>query len=185
MGGSSSKVGRTLPTKARASGQESQGTRPALPPTRPPPVASETKDQDVERDGKDPHLLANLSRIGQVNIHSTAATARTVSIPFSEMYRKRHVAEQQAASGRPVRNHLEASTLSTLLDDRKFVTSRSDLKQLAARYTVDVSVLDRLARFVNSPSIGDGTVVRRVDKDGQERITMQVCLHLKWSSSVV
>jgi hypothetical protein len=91
------------------------------------------------------------------------------------MYRARHVAEQQAASARPVRNRLEAGTLSTLLDDHKYVTSRSDLEQLAARYTIDVAVLERLARFVNSPSIGEGTVVRTVGEDGQERITMQVC----------
>jgi hypothetical protein len=103
----------------------------------------------------------------------------------SEMYRKRHVAEQQAASARSVRNHLEASTLSSMLDDRKFVTSRSDLKQLAARYNVDVSVLDRLTRFVNTPSIGEGTVIRTVDKDGQEKITMQVCLLINLSCSVV
>lgn len=91
------------------------------------------------------------------------------------MYQTRNIAEQQAASARPVRNRLEAATLSTLLDDRKFVTSRSDLEQLAARYTVDVAVLERLARFVNSPSIGEGTVVRTVGDDGNERITMKVC----------
>ena len=74
-----------------------------------------------------------------------------------------------------MRNRLNAATLSTLLDDRKFATSRSDLDRLAARYTVDVSILERLAGFVNSPSIGEGTVVRTVSDDGQEKVTMQVC----------
>ena len=90
------------------------------------------------------------------------------------MYRTRDISEQQAASARPVRNRMDAGTLSTLLDDRKFVTSRTELEQLAARYNLDVAVLERLTRFVNSPSIGEGTVVRTVGDDGQEKITMQV-----------
>jgi hypothetical protein len=92
----------------------------------------------------------------------------------TEMYRTRDLAEQQATSARPVLNRLGAASLSSLLDDRKFVTSRSDLEHLSARYTVDVPVLENLARFVNSPSIGEGTVVRTVGEDGQEKITMQV-----------
>ena len=90
------------------------------------------------------------------------------------MYRMRHVAEEQAVSAKPVHNRLGASTLSSLLDDRKLVTSRSDLERLAAKYTIDVSVLERLARTVNSPSIREGSVVRTVSDDGQETITMQV-----------
>ena len=45
MGGSSSKVGRTLPTKARSSGNESQAPRAARPASRPQPLATEEKNE--------------------------------------------------------------------------------------------------------------------------------------------
>ena len=100
MGGSTSKVGRRLPTKARTSGHESQELGPAHSASRRqrPPQASQAKSEGtpraysilhtidnvartgVERDGKDPHLLANLSRLGQVDVHSTTTTSRAVSV---------------------------------------------------------------------------------------------------------
>jgi hypothetical protein len=36
------------------------------------------KSVDIEADGKDPHLLANLSKIGQVKIGNAAATMKMV-----------------------------------------------------------------------------------------------------------
>jgi len=63
------------------------------------------------------------------------------------------------------------------MDDRKFARSKEDLEQIARRYNVDVDVLEHLVRYVNTPSIGEGTVVRKVNvQDGQESITMKVCL---------
>ncbi|KAF8590546.1 hypothetical protein K439DRAFT_1657317 [Ramaria rubella] len=181
MGSLSSKVGRALPTKARPSGTGG-ALGSAHPSSKPLPIAKEARDQAIETDGKDPHLLANLSRIniGQIDVGSPRATAQKTH-QTSEIYRRRHLSEQQAASARPVRNRLAASTLSSLLDDRKFVTSRSDLELLAAGYTVDVAVLESLTKFVNSPSVGEGTVVRTVSEDGQERITMQAV----WSEPMV
>jgi len=173
MGGASSKIARKLPTKARSTGGAGKGSeQPPHPVSRSGPVARETRNHDIEIDGKDPQLLSNLNRLGQVNIRSAAGTT-SVANEVSEIYRARGIAEQQATSAKPVRNRLGAVSLSSLLDDRKFVTSQSDLAQLAARYTVDISVLESLARFVNTPSIGEGTVVRTVGDDGQEKITMQ------------
>ena len=93
---------------------------------------------------------------------------------LSDIHKTRVLVERQTTSARPVRNRLGATSLSHLLDDRKFVTSSSDLEHLASRYFIDVAVLEGLARFVNSPSIGQRTVVRNVGEHGQEKITTQV-----------
>lgn len=96
--------------------------------------------------------------------------------PLKEIHQKREASELEAASFKPIRNRLHASTLTELLDERKNVSSAAEMAELAKKYNVDLQVLERLARFVNSPSIGEKTVTRTVDhEDGMEKITMQVC----------
>lgn len=68
---------------------------------------------------------------------------------------------------------LLASTLSDMLDERKSVTSRKELERLAAKYKIEVAELESLSRFVNSPSIGEGTTVRKI-QNGEENVTMTV-----------
>ncbi|KAF8520220.1 hypothetical protein BU17DRAFT_89217 [Hysterangium stoloniferum] len=175
MGGSASKVGRSLPTKAARSAVKYDGSTPGSSnaPFRSPPPFRSTKDHVIEADGKDPQLLANLRVIGQVKVPPGSPTIRAAN-QVVDMYRARDISEQQAASSRPVLNHLGAGALSNLLEDRKHIVAPPDLGQLATRYTIDVSVLNDLVRFVNSPSIAEGTVVRSVNSDnGAERITME------------
>ena len=68
MGGSTSKVGRRLPTKARTSGHESQELGPAHSasrPQRPPPQASQAKSEGTPRAYSILHTIDNVQ--GQVS----------------------------------------------------------------------------------------------------------------------
>lgn len=82
--------------------------------------------------------------------------------------------EMDANAGSSTRNRLLAPSLIDLLDERKAVTSPQELDRLAAKYNMDPSVLESLARFVNSPSADETTVRKVVDEDGAERFLTTV-----------
>jgi hypothetical protein len=82
--------------------------------------------------------------------------------------------EKQASRGHPAPNRLLASSLSDLLDARKSVTSRRELEALAKSYNVDVGTLEKLGRYVNTPSVGEGMTVRTLDENGVEHVSMKV-----------
>lgn len=63
--------------------------------------------------------------------------------------------------------------LSDLLDSRKDVASLAELQKLSKTYAIDPSLLQTLARVVNSPSIGERTTVRSVE-DGEEKVRSKV-----------
>lgn len=64
--------------------------------------------------------------------------------------------------------------LSDLLDKRKSVQTREDLAKLAAESGIAPERLERLARFVNSPSI-DGSSIRPASgKSEEEGLTATV-----------
>lgn len=65
-------------------------------------------------------------------------------------------------------------TLSDLLDERKHVATRKELMSLAERYGIDVEKLESVARFVNTPTVEDGSVMTVSDSDGNEKVTMLV-----------
>lgn len=67
-----------------------------------------------------------------------------------------------------------AGTLHELLEERKSVATREELEKLASRYEIDVDKLESVARFVNSPSVDEGSVRREVDRDGVEQVKMKV-----------
>lgn len=74
-----------------------------------------------------------------------------------------------------------AGTLHELLEERKSVTTRDELEKLALRYEIDVDKLESVARFVNSPSVDEGSVRREVDRDGVEQVKMKVsCAWLRY-----
>jgi len=180
MGASSSKAARKLPTRAKPTWAGARtnidaGTsegRPTPPLRSPPPEASETRSEAIERDAKDPHFMANLSRIGQVNVPNPAAAVQTAN-HMKHVLRTLQTSEEEAASPTPVQNRLHASSLSELLDERKSITSTLELAELAKRYGIDVEVLERVAQYVNSPSVGESGTNRTVDDQGEEKITMQ------------
>ena len=90
------------------------------------------------------------------------------------MYRSRLQSEVEASPAHHTRNRILAASLSELLESRKTVKSQEELRALAERYDVDVAKLTELARFINTPSIDEGTIVRSVNQDGEETLTMTV-----------
>lgn len=61
--------------------------------------------------------------------------------------------EQDPSALSKRRNMLTSPLLAVLLDERKAVTSRKEMRELAERFNVDISVLDRLGESFNSPSV--------------------------------
>lgn len=95
------------------------------------------------------------------------------SNPTSRLFESRKLSEDQALSYTPVPNRLTGAALTDLLDSRKGVRTKAELKSLADSYAIDVSLLENLAKYINTPSIGEQTTTRSVE-DGEERVTSKV-----------
>jgi hypothetical protein len=96
-----------------------------------------------------------------------------VTLPFqtssvAEMHRKLQDSEVMASSIRTPRNHLRPSALVELFDERKALASRFELERLAGRYNMDVNVMERLARYVNTPSISEAGTHTTVSGDNEQ-----------------
>jgi len=153
MGGSSSKVSRTLPKSS--SGLKPSSLRPVPPlPTR-RPVASEQRNEAIEQDSKDPHLLENLSRLGPVTVNRDIQNSLAYSSNMNRILKTQQDSETDANAANTTQNRLLAGSLIELLDERKAVRSQLELDQLASKYNIDSSILESLARFVNSPTPDD------------------------------
>ncbi|THH09483.1 hypothetical protein EW146_g8673, partial [Bondarzewia mesenterica] len=176
MGSASSKAARTLPKTAAKPPPSWAGARTPGPSDVPPrakpqnPRASETKDEDIERDSRDPQFLANLRRLGPVRVDHHMQTIRTAD-DVNRAYRSRVESETAASSSRVPHNRLLVDSLTDLLEERKLVTTQGELEELARRYGIDVDKLESLARFVNTPSVKEGSVVRVIEDNGDELIT--------------
>ena len=91
------------------------------------------------------------------------------------MFESRKLSEEQAGSYESIHNRMTAASLFDLLDARKNVRSRAELQDLAKSFNIDVALLESLARFVNTPSVGEQTSVSGVE-NGEDRIISQVRL---------
>ncbi|KAF9519886.1 hypothetical protein BS47DRAFT_1287787 [Hydnum rufescens UP504] len=183
MGGSTSRLSRKLPARPPPSWAGARTDRPQLNIThRPPPSpsyqAEDHKTQSILDDAKDPHLVKSLYSLGQANA-PRMTTTKEIN-PTSQMFESRKISEDQALSFRPIPNRMTASLLSELLDARKSVRSREELEVLARQYSIEVAVLEGLARSINTPSIGEQFTSRSVE-DGEERVTSKVYLSLQFS----
>jgi N-glycosylase/DNA lyase len=94
------------------------------------------------------------------------------------MIRAREASEQMATSNTAPPNRVLALSLSDILDARKSARSSKDIGEIAQSYGLDVQTLQRVGRFVNTPSVAPNDVTRVVGKDGEEKTTMVVCLNL-------
>lgn len=90
------------------------------------------------------------------------------------MHQSRIQSEVEANPSHPTRNRILSSTLSSLLDARKTASSRAELERIANEYGVDIAKLESLARFVNTPSIDEGSRKKTVDDEGAELVTSEV-----------
>ncbi|KAI0062380.1 hypothetical protein BV25DRAFT_1870471 [Artomyces pyxidatus] len=187
MGSASSKAARTLPKTASKPPPSWAGTRtpgfgdaPAAEAAR-RPLASETRSEAIEKDSRDPQLLANLSRLGPVRVDHHMQTIRTQETHTNRLFRSRARSEEDAAGAQTPRNRLWGYALAELLDERKTVGTREEYGQLAERFGMDAEKLDSVARYVNSPSIREDSVKRVIGEDGEERVTMTA----EWREPVI
>jgi len=199
MGSISSKVARPSATKA---GKKPPWAGARVPPyetkTSPgvraqQPWPSEVKDEEIQRDGKDPQLLANLSRMKPVEVHHHKLLPTGTKDHVKELFESRARAEDDATSGHMPRNRLHVSSLVALLKERQGIdivgssaaaattttTATTKEQQLAAKYGMDVERVRKLARFVNVPSVRElprraGTVVGRDAESGEDVVVREV-----------
>jgi len=173
MGSSSSKAARKLP-KEKPSWA---GSRTPLKPDgaqeirRPRPLAFENKTDAVEADAKDPQFMFKLNQLGPVRVDHHMRSVRPADYA-QQMHRSRLQSEMEASPSHSTRNRLLASSLSELLESRKTVKSQAELQALAEQYHIDVTKLDELAKFVNTPSIDESTIVKSTNQEGEETLTM-------------
>ncbi|KAF5391396.1 hypothetical protein D9757_002045 [Collybiopsis confluens] len=158
MGNATSKTARKLPKRAH-------------PPSGSQRVAArEVKDQAIQDDAQDPDFMSNLSRLGVVNVDHNMKTVRPHE-KARKMIERRIESEEQAASMHATRNHVQASTLTYLLDQRKSNISEQELASLTDKYGMDIEKLEGVSAHIASPSISGESVVRRVrNEDGEEEV---------------
>jgi hypothetical protein len=92
------------------------------------------------------------------------------------MYQIRVQAEVEATMSLAPHNRLLSATLSRLLEERKKAASPKEIERIANKYDMDIKKLESLARFVNSPTIDEGTTVRTRGPNGDETITSTASL---------
>lgn len=177
MGSASSKAARKLPKRPEVPSWNAsrRGTLPSNGDAynQRPPLASENKDEAIAEDAKDPHFLANLNRLGAVNINQPSQVVRTANVEKSrQLLESRMRADQDASSSIPVRNRVSANTLSLLLDQRKSAKIPADVQVLTKKYGIDWGKFSVVSRYVNSPSIQLGSALRIVGKNGEENVTV-------------
>jgi len=88
--------------------------------------------------------------------------------------RLRSETETSSRSHHTTRNHLQASALVELLEERKSSNNRQELVRLAEMYGVDLAKLESVARHVNTPSIDEDSIIKRIGENGEETVTMRV-----------
>ena len=76
------------------------------------------------------------------------------------------------------RNRLTASSLTTLLDARKEITSAAELRRLCADFNCDVEMVERLAGRVTSPSV---SLVRSEQQEKEDTYLVGACSSLTGS----
>jgi len=172
MGGASSKAARKLPKRVETPTWAGSRTNPNSPKSPLPDIhrASETKDEAIEKDSRDPQFLSNLNRLGPVRVDHHMQSYRPDD-HINRMYQTRAQSEAEATTSNATRNRILSSTLSDLLERRKNATSNKELEILANKNGMDLAKLESLSRFVNSPTIGEGTTVRVKDENEDELIT--------------
>ncbi|KAJ2930101.1 hypothetical protein H1R20_g7044, partial [Candolleomyces eurysporus] len=189
MGNSASKATRSFPKRSPAPWAGARAPAPSDAATAGPSAAregvakaSEQRTPDIEKDAGDPDFLRALNRLGPVRVDHGAGmqAAQTQSNQVKEinrLFQSRAASEDEASSLRPSPNHLYAASLHELLDARKSARSKAELELLAKRYNVDYDKMERLAKFVNSPSVDERLTVKNVDKNGDERLTLTLSCH--------
>lgn len=128
----------------------------------------------VQDDGRDPQLLANLQKLGQVQVPRGKVQFQPSNPMLSILSARQHdsdlereaneTAAQTSGGVRStgmLKNRMPASAIVAMLDARKECRTQADLEQVARGFDVDVDVMQRLARYVNAPSVDAGARLRQ------------------------
>ncbi|KAF7777468.1 hypothetical protein Agabi119p4_3540 [Agaricus bisporus var. burnettii] len=184
MGNSASRAARKLPKRAEPPPLASNRT-PNLT-NRPNGVnrehvrdelASERKTEAIKQDAFDPHFLANVRKLGAVQVDHHMQTIRpdAVASGTAELFKARtrdlEMAQQQDTTTTTTditNGRIYASQLSSALNTRKGIKTIDEMKKLSGASKIPFERLESVARFVNTPSVSKGSVRTFVDKDGNE-----------------
>ncbi|KAJ6513861.1 hypothetical protein C8R47DRAFT_1092134 [Mycena vitilis] len=170
MGASSSKATRSLPK--RVTTPPWSGARVPRPADSLTEAASESRNDVIDQDSRDPQFLSKLNELSPVRVDHHMQTVRTTDLAY-RMFNSQVQSENEAAAPTPTQNRVQAPILSQLLDERKSIRTKRDMEFLAKRYGVDLEKLDTMAKFLSTPSIHQNSTVRVAGKDGQERQIMK------------
>ncbi|XP_006458421.1 hypothetical protein AGABI2DRAFT_64139 [Agaricus bisporus var. bisporus H97] len=195
MGNSASRAARKLPNRAEPPPLASNRT-PNLT-NRPNGVnrehvrdelASERKTEAIKQDAFDPHFLANVRKLGAVQVDHHMQTIRpdAVASGTTELFKARtkdlEMAQQQDTATTTTTDitngRLYASQLSSALNTRKGIKTIDEMKKLSSASKISFERLESVARFVNTPSVSKGGVRTFVDKDGNESTIAKVRIYL-------
>ncbi|KAJ6546495.1 hypothetical protein DFH09DRAFT_1249056 [Mycena vulgaris] len=166
MGASSSKITRSLPK--RVTTPPWSGARAPRPADSLSEAASESKNDVIAQDSKDPHFLAKLNQLGPVRVDHHMHAVRPAALA-NHMFNSRVQSETEAAAPIPTQNRVQAPKLSRLLDERKSIRTQRDMEFLAKRFDIDLEKLDAISKFVTTPSVHENSTIRVMAKDGEER----------------
>uniref|UniRef100_V5EWJ0 Uncharacterized protein n=2 Tax=Kalmanozyma brasiliensis (strain GHG001) TaxID=1365824 RepID=V5EWJ0_KALBG len=120
------------------------------------------------RDAYDPQFLQNLSRLGQVKVPKNATNyqptdqmlrilearerANLDNVSSADVLSSPSPSSTRQSKGPP---RIPAHTITLLLDDRKHCETRKDLDRLALEYDLPLETIESLAKFYNSPTMGE------------------------------
>lgn len=163
MGSAASKTTRRYPKSSRVAVTEV---------TNKNRLADSHRTKEIEQDAGDPDFLANLGRLGPVRVNRSMGTTRP-DPTTRHLFESRAKPEFEASSPHLAKNHLFSSALSELLNQRKSAHTQKDLEELSKEFGIELDKLERLARFVITPSVV-GTAIHSVSEDGEGSMTTAV-----------
>lgn len=129
-------------------------------------------------DARDPHLMANLQKLGQVQVprgkvhfqpQNPMLNILSARQKDSDLEREANESATTISSsdGKRVegqnmlKNRMPISTIVALLDARKECKTQEDLKEVARGFDIDVNLMEQLAQYVNAPSVDAADRIRQ------------------------
>lgn len=135
------------------------------------------------RDAYDPQFLQNLSRLGQVKVPKNATNyqptdqmlrilearerANLDNVQSADAYQT-STSSSKGATKSSAAPRISANTITLLLDDRKHCETQKDLERLALEYDLPLQIIESLAKYYNSPTMGEEVRDEAHEGDRQE-----------------
>ncbi|PWN89296.1 hypothetical protein FA10DRAFT_253404 [Acaromyces ingoldii] len=136
------------------------------------PSFSENKSHSIKQDSQDPQLMANLQKLGPVQVPRGKINFRS-SNEMLNILAAREKNQNEEAQDASSTNRLSIHSILQLLDERKRCQTQRQVDELSVGFDIDRKVLDDLARLVNSPSIEQEQHVRTNELKGQDAVEVE------------